>query len=117
MDTNDQWVLELPIREKLYQISLLAKKARLEQEFGFHHGISWETIEVSHMEDGKFFFKRRTKTSFGNPSLKGHLPSLKTSLRPPTGSSILALASSAGCLAMSRTNPPSHTFPFFSRSL
>jgi hypothetical protein len=116
MNADGQRVLKFPIGEKLYRPPLF-QKARLEQEVGFHHGISWETIEISNMDDLKVFFKWVTKPPFGKASLEGHLPSLKTGLGPSAGTGVLTFGASAGRLAMPRPNPSSHPFPLLPCSL
>jgi hypothetical protein len=109
-------VLEFSIGEKLNLIPLFSK-ARLKQEVGFYYRIPGETIEVSHMDDREALLKRIAKPPFRKASLERHLSSLETSLGPSPGTSILTFRSSAGRLAMARTNPPPHTFPLLSRSL
>jgi hypothetical protein len=115
MDTDGQRMLKFPIREKLDRF-LFFKKARLKQEIGFHHRIFREAIEVSHMNDGKVFFKRGTKPSFGKASLERHLASLKTRFGSSPGTGILTFGSPAGCFAMARSNSSAHSFPLSSCS-
>jgi hypothetical protein len=66
------------------------------------------------MDDGKVFFKRGTKPSFGKASLEGHLTSLKTRFGSSSGTGILTLRSSAGSFAMAGSNASAHPFSLFS---
>jgi len=99
MDTDGQGVLKLSIGKKLHRFFSL-QKAGLDQEMGFHHRIFREAIEVSHVDDGKVFPKRRTKSPFRKASLKGHLASLKAGFGSSAGTGILAFVAFAGCFAV-----------------
>jgi hypothetical protein len=116
MDTDGQGMLQFPTSEKLYRF-LPFEKAGLKQKFGLHHRLFRETIEISHMNDGKVFFKGGMKSSFGKASLEGHLASLETRLGSSSGTGILALGSPTGRFAMAGPNPSPHPLMFFPRSL
>jgi hypothetical protein len=116
MDSDSKRMLKLPIRKKLDTFFFFCK-ARLKQEIGGHHRILRETIEVPHMDDGKVFFERGTKPSFGKPTLEGHLASLKTRFGSSPGTGILAFGPPAGSFAVTRSNASSHSLFLFSRSL
>jgi hypothetical protein len=115
MDADGQRMLKLPISEELYR-SLLFKEPGLKQEIGFNHRFFRKAIEISHMDNGKLFFKGRMKSSFGKASLKGHLTSLETRLGSSSGTGILAFGSPAGRFAMAGSNSSPHPLMFFSRS-
>ena len=73
-------MLEFPVGEKLYHLPFF-QKAGLEQEIGFHHGISRETIEVSDMDDVQRFPEMGDEIPFwegvfeGASALPQNLPS------------------------------------------
>ncbi len=115
VDANGQGVLKFSIREKLHRFFLF-EKAGLDKEIGFYHRIFREPIEVSHVDDGKVFLKRGTKSPFRKPPLKRHLTSLEARFGSPAGARILTFVAFAGGLAMTGPNPSPHSFCLFCRS-
>jgi hypothetical protein len=106
-------MLEFPVREEFDDLSFFTQTG-CGQEIGFNHRILLETIEVSEMDDGHLFPERVPESPFRKPSLKGHLASLKTCLRPSAGTGILALMSLAGGLSVTGPNSPSHSLSLLS---
>jgi hypothetical protein len=88
----------------------------LDEEKGVHHRIFGEAIEVSHVDDGKAFFKRGTKPPFRKATLKRHLASLEARFGPSAGTGILTFGSFAGCFAMAGSDASPHSFNLLSRS-
>jgi len=110
-------MLQCPVRKELHPASFLPYQARLEEQVRFHDGISWEPVEVFHMDDRIRSSEKIAKTSFGKAPLKRHLSTLEPRLRAPAGTGVLSLVAFASGLAVARTHAPSYPFSFFPRSL
>jgi hypothetical protein len=106
-------MLKRSIGEKFNPFPLFAQTG-CGQEIGINDCILLETIEVSEMDDGDLFPEGIAEPSFRKPSLKGHLPSLKTRFCSSAGAGILALMAFASGLSMTGPWPPSHAFSLFS---
>jgi hypothetical protein len=104
---------ELPIREQFYPLALFPK-AGLPEPFRVDNLVLRKAIQISHMDDRKFFPKWVIKPPFGKASLERHLPSLKTSLRPSSGPGLLAFGAPASRLSMARSHSPAHPLSFLS---
>jgi hypothetical protein len=108
-------MLELSVREKLHRF-FLSEEAGLDEELGFHHRILREAIEVSHVDDGKLFLKRRMKSPFRKATLNWHLTSLEPGFGTSSGTGILTLMAFAGCFAMAGSSASPDSFNLPSRS-
>jgi hypothetical protein len=108
-------MLKLSVGEKLYRFFFF-QKTRLDEELGFHDGILREAIQVSHMDDGKLFFKGRMKTPLRKTPLNWHLASFEPGFGASSGTGILTFVAFAGCFAMAGSRASPHSFGLFSRS-
>jgi hypothetical protein len=115
VNTDGQRMLKLSVREKLHRFFLF-QKARLDEELGVHYRILLEAIEVSHVDDGKLFFKRGMEPPLRKAPLNWHLASLEPGFGASSGTGILTFVAFAGCFAMAGSGASPDSFDLFSRS-